>query len=179
MTCVVGLVRSGKVYIGVDSAAVSGWTRRPSLVKKVFRRGPFLIGYTTSFRMGQLLEHHLEVPPQRDGQSDMSYMVKDLIEHARLLLKEKGFSKVEANTETGGQFLVGYRSNLYSIDSDFQVGQVADGFDAIGSGSDFALGAMRALGTTPPTRRLRRALEVAAHFNMGVCPPFYIKMISR
>lgn len=55
MTCVVGLVDKGTVYIGVDSAAVQGWTRRKSRVAKVFHRGPFLIGYTTSFRMGQLL----------------------------------------------------------------------------------------------------------------------------
>ena len=45
MTCVVGLVQKGRVYLGVDSAAVQGWTRRASQVSKVFRRGPFLIGF--------------------------------------------------------------------------------------------------------------------------------------
>jgi ATP-dependent protease HslVU (ClpYQ) peptidase subunit len=177
MTCVVGLVHAGRVYVGVDSAAVQGWTRRESRVNKVFRRGPFLIGYTTSFRMGQVLEHHLEVPRQLAGQSDEAYMVKHFIESARTLLKEKGFTKIESNSEKGGQFLVGYRGKLYSIESDFQVGEQADGYDAIGSGADFALGAMRALGRVPPTRRVRRALEIAAHFNMGVCAPFTIKTI--
>lgn len=175
MTCVVGLVHKGRVYVGVDSSSVQGWTRRESKVSKVFRRGPFLIGYTTSFRMGQLLEHHLSVPRQTDKMADMTFMVTQFIESARGLLKEKGFSKVEANNESGGQFMVGYRGHLFSIESDFQVGEIRDGYDAIGSGAEFALGAMAALAGRPPTRRIRRALEIAAHFNMGVCPPFIVK----
>jgi len=174
MTCVVGLVHQKTVFIGVDSAAVQGWTRRTSKVPKVFRRGPFLIGYTTSFRMGQLLEHHLEVPPQDAGQDDMGYMVTQFIEKVRALLKEKGFTKVEQNTEKGGQFLVGYKGQLYTVESDFQVGHHAEGYDAIGGGADFALGAMRALADVPPQKRLKKALEVAAFFNMGVSPPFKI-----
>jgi ATP-dependent protease HslVU (ClpYQ) peptidase subunit len=179
MTCVIGLVDKARVYIGVDSAAVSGWTRRETNVRKVFRRGPFLVGYTTSFRMGQLLEHQLKVPKQTSRQSDMSFMVNHFIESARTLLKERGFSKIEANNESGGQFLVGFGGRLYSIESDFQVGDMSEGFDAVGSGSEFALGAMKALERLPPTRRIRRSLEIAAHFNMGVCAPFYIKSQRR
>jgi ATP-dependent protease HslVU (ClpYQ) peptidase subunit len=177
MTCVVGLVQKGRIYLGVDSAAVQGWTRRVSQVSKVFRRGPFLIGYTTSFRMGQLLEHHLNVTPQTEKQTDMAYMVTHFIEAVRVLLKEKGFTKVESNTEKGGQFLVGYRKQLYTIESDFQVGHMNEQFDAIGSGADFALGAMKALDKVPPMIRVRKALEIAANYNMGVCAPFSIKTL--
>lgn len=178
MTCVVGLVHKGSVHIGVDSAAVQGWTRRTSKLPKVFRRGPFLIGYTTSFRMGQLLEHHLTVPEQEAGQDDLAFMVTQFIERVRALLKEKGFTRVESNTEKGGQFLVGYRGHLYTVESDFQVGKQAEGYDAIGSGAEFALGAMRALPDLPPGKRLRKALEVAAHFNMGVSAPFTVATLK-
>ncbi len=178
MTCVIGLVATDRVYIGVDSAAVAGWTRRVTEVKKVFRRGPFLIGYTTSFRMGQLLEHHLEVPKQPPGMADMTFMVTTFVESARKLFKEKGFAKVESNSESGGQFLVGYRGCLYAIESDFQVQQQADGFDAIGSGSDYALGAMAVLGDVAPTARIKRSLAAAARFNMGVCAPFYVRSLA-
>ena len=174
MTCVVGLVQGGTVYIGADAAAVQGWTRRTSRVGKVFRRGPFLVGYTTSFRMGQLLQHHLDVPAQGSHEEDMTFMVTQFVERVRILLKEKGFTKIESNSEKGGQFLVGYRGTLYSIDTDFQVGLQADGFDAVGGGADFALGAMRALDRLAPVARIRRALDIAAHFNMGVCPPFTV-----
>ncbi len=176
MTCVVGLVDRGRVYIGADSASVQGWVRRQTALCKVFRNGPFLIGYTTSFRMGQLLEHQLKVPPQRK-EPDQQYMVNQFVEAVRKLLKSQGFSKVESNNESGGQFLVGYRGRLYSIQKDFQVGEMAEGLDAIGSGSDFALGALVALPKLSPRRRIRRALEVAAHFNMGVCAPFTVRSI--
>lgn len=175
MTCVVGLIDGGRVYIGADSAAVAGWTRRKTLLRKVFRRGPFLIGYTTSFRMGQLLEHQLRVPKQKPTESDMAYMVNEFIEATRKLLKERGFAKVESNNESGGQFLVGYKGHLYSIESDFQVGEMAEGFDAVGGGSDYALGAMSALHDLAPKRRIMRSLEIASEFNMGVCAPFVVR----
>jgi ATP-dependent protease HslVU (ClpYQ) peptidase subunit len=178
MTCVVGLVDKKTVYIGADSASVSGWTSRITRLPKVFRRGPFLIGYTTSFRMGQLLEHALQVPDQGAETNDRRFLVTVFAEHVRSLLKERGVAKIEANTESGGQFLVGYRGHLYSVQSDFQVNEMADGFDAVGSGAEYALGALAALPTTKPIPRLKRALAISAHFNMGVSPPFFIRSIK-
>lgn len=178
MTCIVGLVERGTVYVGADSASVAGWTSRVTRLPKVFRRGPFLIGYTTSFRMGQLLEHALAVPPQAATEGDdMRFMVNVFVENARQLLKERGVSKIESNAESGGQFLVGYRGRLYSVQSDFQVNQMADGFDAVGSGAEYALGALAALKSLRPVARLKKALAISSHFNMGVSPPFFVKAL--
>ncbi len=181
MTCIVGMVHGPKrartVYIGGDSASVAGWTARVTKLPKVFRKGPFLIGYTTSFRMGQLLEHALAVPAQKGERDDMKFMVTVFAEHVRALLKERGMAKVEAGAESGGQFLVGYRGRLYSVQSDFQVNEMADGFDAVGSGAEYALGALLALKGLPPVARLKRALAISAHFNMGVCPPFFVRAL--
>lgn len=180
MTCIVGLVSRKTVYIGADSASVLGWTSRVTRLPKVFQKGPFLIGYTSSFRMGQLLQHALAVPLQgssRKDQDDMKFMVTVFAEHVRSLLKERGMSKVEANSESGGQFLVGYRGRLYSVMSDFQVNEMADGYDAVGAGAEYALGALRALPNLAPQTRVRRALEVSAHFNMAVCSPFFVRSL--
>lgn len=176
MTCIVGVAHKGKVYMGADSAAVQGWTRRQTKLVKVFRRGPFLMGYTTSFRMGQLLEHQLALPQQKGG-DDLAFLVQDFVEAVRDVLKRHGYSKVEANNESAGQFLLGYRGQLYSIDSDYQVGLMADGFDAVGSGSEYALGALKSLERMQPQRRIKRALEVAAHFSMAVAPPFVVRTL--
>jgi len=176
MTCIVGLVEKGTVYIAGDSASVAGWTSRVTRLPKVFRRGPFLIGYTTSFRMGQLLQHSLVVPAQTDG-DDMRFMVTNFVECVRKLLKEKGVAKIESNAESGGQFLVGYRRRLYSVQSDFQVNEMADGFDAVGSGCEYALGALAVTPAMSPMPRVKRALAVSAHFNMAVSPPFFVKAL--
>lgn len=180
MTCIVGLVERGTVHIGGDSASVAGWTSRVTRLPKVFRRGPFLIGYTTSFRMGQLLQHALNVPLQKDA-DDMRFMVMTFAEAVRALLKEKGVAKIEANAESGGQFLVGYRRRLYSVQQDFQVNEMADGFDAVGSGAEYALGAMAAMRgarSLSPTLKIKRALAVSAHFNMAVSAPFFVRSLK-
>jgi ATP-dependent protease HslVU (ClpYQ) peptidase subunit len=174
MTCIVGLVDDSKVWIGGDSASADGWTVRASNYPKVFRVGEFVLGFTTSWRMGQILQYHLSIEPQNEHQEDFAYMTRVFIEAVRSCLKEFGFTKVENNKEEGGAFLVGYRNRLYSINSDFQVGEMADGFDAVGCGSEFALGALAALEDLPARKRVERALEISAKFSGGVCPPFVI-----
>lgn len=176
MTCIVGLVHEGRVFIGGDSAAVGGWRTRPSAVSKVFVKGPFAIGYTSSFRMGQILEHYLEVPEQAPGTDDMAFMVRVFVEQVRQCLKERGFSKVENNQEEGGTFMVGYRGRLYLIWDDYQVSEYQDGIAACGSGEAYALAALHALrarGLSPETRVLS-ALDAAQYFNIGVRGPFMV-----
>lgn len=173
MTCIVGLVSSGRVYMGGDSAGASGWLVRPLRNPKVFEVGPFIIGGTDSLRMRDVLRYHLEVQPQ-DGESDHEYMVCQFAEAARATLKEHGFAKVENNVEEGGTFLVDYRGHLYWADSDFQITEHIDGYDACGCGQEFALGAMMALEGLPPKKRIKRALEIAAHFSGGVMNPFVV-----
>jgi ATP-dependent protease HslVU (ClpYQ) peptidase subunit len=177
MTCIIGLADKGNVYIGADSASVNvdALVSRPTNIPKVFKRGPFLIGYTTSFRMGQILEHWLEVPVQTTAnKNDQEYMVKEFAESVRSLFKMKGFS----TNDKGGTFLVGYSGKLYSIYSDYQINEKADQFDAVGCGDEFALGAMAALKNLKPTQRIKKSLEVAAYFSAGVMPPFRVKYIK-
>ena len=177
MTCVIGLVHDGHVIMGADSAGASGWTVRRTCLPKVFlHQDRFVIGYTTSFRMGQILRWHLDVPPQFPPLADMGYMVTVFVEAVRAVLKKHGFAKTDDNVETGGEFLVGYNGAVYAVGPDFQVNHHIDGFDAVGCGESFALGAMEALNGVglAPRVQVLRALEVAAHFSGGVCEPFKV-----
>lgn len=173
MTCIVGLVEDGKVYIGADSAAADGWEVRATLLPKVFRNGELIIGYTTSFRMGQILEHHFAVRSIEEGESLQAYMVKGVAEAARECLKSHGFSKVDSNQESGGQFLIGFRGRLFLMDSDFQVNEFADGMEAIGAGRQYALGVLKVLQGDAHSR-IMAALEASAYFCKGVLAPFTI-----
>ena len=57
MTCIVGLVDNGKIYMGGDSAGVSNLDIRIRADQKVFKTGEFIMGFTSSFRMGDLLKY--------------------------------------------------------------------------------------------------------------------------
>jgi ATP-dependent protease HslVU (ClpYQ) peptidase subunit len=176
MTCIVALQHEGKVYIGGDSAGIDD---NLSIVnrndEKVFTTGEFAMGFTTSFRMGQILRYAF-VPPEHPSKKDaMTYMVVDFIDAVRAVYKEKGYMgrESEGTAEEGGTFLVGYRNKLYHIDVDFQVAQLADGYSACGSGATVALGSLHSTrDLKDPIARCEMALEAAAHFNAGVRAPF-------
>lgn len=179
MTCIIGLVDNGKVYMGGDSASTSGNDIRTISLKKVFRHKQFLIGYTTSFRMGQLLQYSLDVPPQKDNQGDTEYMVTTFVDTIRELFKDKGYAEVKDNKEAGGRFLIGYKDRLYKICSDFQVIEYKDGFDSCGCGDSYAVAAMKALEFhLIPQTRILKSLEIAAYFSAGVAGPFYVETLE-
>lgn len=177
MTCIIGFVDNGKVYIGGDSAGVSGYLVQIREDVKVFRNGPFLMGFTTSFRMGQLLHYAFEPPEHPDNYDDMRFMVCKFVPAVKKCLKEGGWLKTKDGQDDAGSFLVGYRGHLYEIDSDLQVGKLHDRIASVGCGSAYALGAMYALGHLDPTDRVKKALEITTHLNAGVRPPFVIEVL--
>ena len=175
MTCIVGLVHEGTVFIGGDSAGVAGLSLVVRADEKVFRNGDFLMGFTTSFRMGQLLRYSLK-PPRRHPDDDIhQYMVVDFVNAVRGCLKAGGYASKEDEVESGGTFLVGYAGHLFTVNSDYQVGIPEDGFAAVGSGQDIARGALFATqGQATPRDRVLTALRSAERFNAGVRGPFHI-----
>jgi hypothetical protein len=177
MTCIVGLVHDGRVYLGADSAGTDsalGLVVRAD--RKIFRNGDFVIGFTSSFRMDQLLAFNFNPPKPRAGVDVMAYMVTDFIDAARARMKEGGYTKVENAVERGGTFLVGYAARLFHIADDFQVGESAHGFDACGCGDAIALGSLYATrALSNPGTRLQDALEAAETFSAGVRRPFYFE----
>ena len=181
MTCIVGLVDKGNVYIGGDSAGVAGLSISIRNDEKVFVNGPFIMGFTTSFRMGQLLQYKLTIPKQTTNQSDMEYMVTDFIDSVRRCFAENGFGKLpDKDHHEGGNFLVGYNGKLYNIDHDFQVGVPSLQYDAVGCGEDIAKGSLYSTKGKEPTARIKLALEAASTFSAGVAPPFkLVKQIKK
>jgi ATP-dependent protease HslVU (ClpYQ) peptidase subunit len=173
MTCIVGIETVDGVLIGGDSAGVSGWTVHTRADQKVFRNGPAIFGFTSSFRMGQILRYHLTVPEPVEKDLDR-YMATSFITAVRSALKDEGFAEVKNNQEQGGTFLVGIRKTLYFVDGDYQIGRSTDHYAACGVGADIALGSLYSTkGIKIPRERLRRALTAAEHFSIGVTRPFH------
>ena len=177
MTCIIGLEHEGEVYIGGDSAGVAGYGLTVRADEKVFQNGEFLMGFTTSFRMGQLLRYKL-TPPERTPSVDANkFMVVQFIDAVRECLKLGGYAKKQEDAESGGTFLVGYQGGLFTVESDYQVGRSQLPFDAVGCGKDIALGSMFSTADAPgmtPEQRVIFALEAAERFSAGVRRPFVV-----
>lgn len=177
MTAIVGIAKDGKVYIGGDSAGVANLDITTRSDEKVFRNNNMIFGFTSSFRMGQLLRYKLKIPKQKCD-DDYEYMVTDFIDAVRDCLKKNGYASIENNAERGGDFLVGYKGSLYVIYDDFQVGKSDIQIDAVGCGEKYCLGSMYSTENEKDiTKRLLLALESAEKFSGGVRKPFHIVSI--
>src|SRR5687767_9400585 len=115
MTCIVGIAHKGTVYMGGDSAGVGGLDLVQRKDKKVFKNGPFIIGFCGSFRAGQVLQYKFVPPTQAPEHDVFDFMVCQFIDGARDALKSAGVAKIENNVEEGELFLVGYKGRLFRV----------------------------------------------------------------
>lgn len=134
MTCIVGIVDDGEVYIGGDSRGSTPYNYVTRKTPKVFKIGEFIFGYTSSFRMGQIIQRHFCPPEETKNMDEDDYIYNNVIEHLIKILKDKGYARIEANEVSGGTFLMGFRGRLFEISSDFQIGENIESYHAVGSG---------------------------------------------
>ena len=186
MTCIVGMIDNGKVWIGGDSASGNGLDVTVRKDTKVFKNSDFLIGYTSSFRMGQLLRFKFNPPiyyAEQHNNDPYQYMCTDFIDSIRKCLKDGGYTTIENNEEFGGVFLVGFQGRLFHIESDFQVGEAIAKYNAVGCGAKYAKGSLYSSWNFHdnkiygPDEIIREALLAAENFSGGVRSPFNIESI--
>lgn len=193
MTCIVGVVDSSvhRVWIGGDSWADNGWVGEVRADRKVFilPEHEMAIGFTTSYRMGQLVRYRLHLRPQ-EFKPDIDlderwrqveeWLVTRFVEAVRKTFKDGGYLKKENEREEGGQFLIGYQGQLWQMHDDFQIARSAAGYDAVGSGHEVALGAIHAISREglpvgyAPEGKVRAALDAAVAFSAHVRGPYHL-----
>lgn len=177
MTCIVGVVQEGRTWIGADSAGSNGRTTVVRADKKLFRNGPYLIGFTTSFRMGQILQYDFQ-PPSPRGKDLFAFMVKEFVPTVRSAMKNGGCLRTTTEGVDGsGIFMVGIGARLFKVESDFQVAESSFAYNACGSAENIALGSLHSSKGSPRSR-IKMALEAASRHSPDVSPPFVIKSVG-
>lgn len=186
MTCVVAYKHESGIYMGADSAGTAiNWLSVPRFDPKIYRvsngEDHFLFGFTTSFRMGQILGRRF-VPPTRGSTAIENYMVVDFIDALRECMKAAGFAKKEHEQETSGTFLVAYCGRIFVVEDNYSVGESTWPFNAVGSGADLALGSMYTSLAAPnlltPEHIVGHALHAAHAFNAAVRGPFVFERLD-
>jgi ATP-dependent protease HslVU (ClpYQ) peptidase subunit len=180
MTCIVGFVENGNVWIGGDSQVTNGIIKNQlaSDDLKVFLKKDILFGCSGLFRQCQLLNHSLTIPVRNQEETDFQYLCSRLVPAIIKCLKTHECIEINKNkTDTNLEVLVGYKNALYKIDSAFAVVHYNKPYTTIGSGREVALGALYATEPEPkliPEHRVRKALEAAEQYCVGVRSPFTI-----
>lgn len=173
MTCIVGVRTDRGVLLGGDTQGSGGWDQRDRRDDKVFILGTnrrVAVGFTSSYRMGQILRFHLNLPALDADVDEYEWAVTKFIPAAREVLKTHGYVKIDNNREESGTFLLAVRDRLFQVQNDLQVAEMVAPFDACGCGSDYALGALHVLDglKVSPKQKTRMALEAAARWSNGV-----------
>jgi ATP-dependent protease HslVU (ClpYQ) peptidase subunit len=133
---------------------------------KVFVRNGVAFGYTTSYRFGQLLEHALPDPIVPDKVEEVyPWLIKVLVPAIKTVLKDNDY-------EGGGNCLIGVKGQLWELQNDYSVLRSVNGYAAVGSGYEYANGAMYAqlsrVGPKSPEELVRLAIEAAGTFSPSV-----------
>lgn len=185
MTCIVALIDGNKVFLGGDSAASE---RETGLIvqrtdPKVFKVGQFGIGYTDSFRMGQVLQYNWKPPvytPTKNNNNLDKFMKTKFVDSVKEAFQASGYGKFGPGTDDGdegGVFLIAVAGTgrIFTMESDFHIGECDVEYMAEGSGQQIALGSLFTSGSIKtPRKRVRIALEASAKFIMSVRGPFTI-----
>jgi len=144
MTAIVAMIHEGKVWMGGDHLGSDGFTKNEFVKNdKVFKNGDFLIGYTTSFHMGQILQYHWKQPHRQENLTDDVYFYKFVMKSFIDCFKDNGYGDKRGVGWESGEFLVGWKGRLFLVENAHAL--ECEKFGAVGSGSYHAIGALKAL----------------------------------
>lgn len=180
MTCVVAVKTAGGVIVAADSAAIdSDGSLSLRADKKIFKpQSDIVIGFTSSFRMGQVLQYSSKLPaPPADDSQLLRYMIAEFVPAARASLKEAGYATVSENVEQGGTFIVAIRSSVFCVYDDYQIEQPSSAYACVGCGASYALGSLHSTEKLLKNKSLQRAklaLLASQSLCSGVRAPFWV-----
>jgi len=175
MTCIAAISHNGKVYMGGDSAAVDENFNVISSRKesKVFIKSNFIIGFAGSFRFGKVVQYSF-TPPKPDNYDELDrFLNTSFIDSLR---DACDIAKVDPSSEDdSSEMLVGVGGRLFEFCNDWHFGEDINNFNAIGSGSSFALGSLYSTRRIKSqSARILTALESSEKFSSSVRKPFNI-----
>jgi ATP-dependent protease HslVU (ClpYQ) peptidase subunit len=171
MTCIIAWFdnKEKKVIMAGDKTGSNGWDRDLVKEPKVFKKKDFMLGYTSSFRMGQLLKHVWTPPKRTTDETDDHYLYVTVVNSFKELFKENGYGKDEKNAETG-VFLFVYKDRIFEHQADCSILERETNVQSVGCGEVFARGCMNALLEYETDYKViaKKAFKLIAHYNPHV-----------
>lgn len=173
MTCILAKIHDGKVHMIGDKMGSNGFNHQVyGKISKVFKNGDFVIGYTTSFRMGQLLQYYWTPPTKSADDTDDVYIFNRVATSIMKCFKDNDFGHKDGLKWEGGNFILGWNGRLFEVQGEMSLLEYEE-FTSVGCGEYHAVAAMETLKQTKqfeknPEKFLATALSVAANCVVGV-----------
>jgi hypothetical protein len=169
MTTIVGVQYQDKCVIAADNQVTDEVGRRflhPDM-KKIAKRGDFLVAGSGEVQPCDVVQHFWTPPKMtsKDAADIYHFVITKAMPSMRKCLQDNGYDFNEGkgegkSSEQRFHFILAVGGELFDIAEDLSVCRSADGFYAVGSGSEYALGALAA-GAGP-----KEAVEIACRFSV-------------
>lgn len=175
MTTIVGVqLEHGCVIVSDSRIAAGGKVYTHTDMVKAVERGSYIISGAGDYRALQVVLHGWTPPlvTVKAKANLYEFMINKVIPSLRTTLVEAGIDLAKGSGDSDDKFelslLLAVNGTLFEIDSDFAVGMNSTNYYGIGSGGDFAVGALHAGASTLD------AMRIAALNNNETAPPFHI-----
>ena len=136
---------------------------------KIVEKNKYLIGIAGRVIALQAIQNNWNPPAMTATYKDSTYkfVITKIIPSLKMFIDDsKIFTDKEKDEGELFSILIAIKGEVFEIDEDYSVARRSDGIYAIGSGADFALGAMMA-GADP-----QQAMNIAALFDVNTHEPF-------
>lgn len=181
MTCIVAIAGS-PIYLAADSLGSTNYSKQEYKNSKLAKLKTSRdlkdhssipvdigIGYTSSFRMGDLLSYVFKPPTIGIDEDVREYLVTAFIPKLIDCFDTNHYSRTKDGSKFGGVFIVGLEERIFIIQDDFSVLEPECGYASVGSGSDIALGALYAsVETYDSLTAASLAVSAASNFTPSV-----------
>lgn len=190
MSIVLAAKDGDKTYIGCDSIIVFGDNKFISKQSKVIRKlvttctgdtREMLIGTTGSPRPRAVFHFKVKLPEHdTENMDDYEYISTVVVDELVNEMEKAGCMGGDSEygiSIVGTNFIIVYNNHIYLIDEVFCVLEPVDNIMVIGSGTSYAIGALRALQRQSgfiEASMLSASLKVTEEFCTTVCGPFHI-----
>jgi hypothetical protein len=177
MTCIVGLVEDGTVYMGSDRQYTRDKFKTRNNSPKIAKKGPFTIAGAGSGRGLQLMTYGVDLS-KLDLKQDEFLLVIELANELQTANREAKHHDIEEGTEWGKcQFLVGINNRLFIIESNYYSYEIFD-FITLGYCCEFSNGVLEYIyeydKMLDPTEKIMRTMELTEKVDTSVSGPFDI-----
>lgn len=176
MTTIVAVEDETGVTLGWDSLTTAGNSQYSTQRSKVVVNGEVVFAVAGAVSVANVLEF-MHVPPV-DRADPRRWAVRVLMPAVRAALAGAGMLEQRSGTSMMPNVLmVVVAGRLFDIGPDFSVDARAARFEAIGSGAQFALGALHAAAGSP-AERVRAALRAATALDAYTGGPTHVAFVA-
>ena len=183
MTLIIGYETKDGFIIAADSCGQQGGEVQSfKTVRKIGINNGLVVGTSGSLAMNNQVLYRFGVPDY-DGSDPLRYLVRDFVPALRVSMTEHKLLKddslvTETSTYEGWEIIVGIDNRIFNLDSWFAVRDTIHGFDTIGSGCEYAKGAIYVQNLHDKNGqtdlgKVKTAFWAANEYDRGVAPPYH------